>query len=142
MHEEGKGKANSISGIPLSGGFTQIDEGSAEPNREEETNTFKEERRYEPYAHDYFRDETERLEKLSGSLPATPNEEWSEGLNDEANQYDNNLPMDQGEEIQSDLLEDFGSAVDLNKIADTDINFSAEGVNSTDLQEPENGDRA
>lgn len=122
MNQSGKGKANKISGIPLHGSLSQTDESSVEPNRKEQLNAFREDNRYEPYAHNYFRDESERLDKLGGSAPAAPDKQWSEGIADEANEFEEDIEAlhDEDENLQSELLEDYGSAINMEAIVDAE----------------------
>jgi len=92
MSSKGKGrqtgKGLSISGIPLPGGFSQEETPSAEPNREEPANAFKEaEDIDDSYGRDYIRDETDRLgPALGGYVANKADEQWSVGLEDEANE--------------------------------------------------------
>ncbi|MBY0358239.1 MAG: hypothetical protein K2W82_09585 [Candidatus Obscuribacterales bacterium] len=136
MNQPGKGKANKISGIPLQGSLSQTDESSVEPNRKEQLNAFREDTRYEPYAHDYFRDESERLDKLGGSAPAAPDEHWSEGIADEANEFEEELEAlhNQDESLQSELLEDFGSAITIGSIVDAEVEVPKSNLD--DMLEP------
>lgn len=86
----GKGRGNAVSGIPLAGAFTQIQGQSVEPNREERLDAFKTDGTGENYAHDYFDDEEERLGDLEQPYVANKDDQnWSEGLQDEANMDEN-----------------------------------------------------
>lgn len=86
---QGKGKANDISGIPLPGTLTQIEGRSIEPNRDEPNNAFKLDEPDQEFGHDYFNDEEERLGNLDGPFVANKsNEQWSDGIADEANEAD------------------------------------------------------
>jgi hypothetical protein len=84
-----KGKGLNISGIPLGGaGFSQEETPSAEPNREEPVNAFREvDDNDDSYARDYIRDESARLgPALGGYVANKADEQWSVGLEDEANE--------------------------------------------------------
>lgn len=86
-----KGKGMELSGVPLpSGQFSQLDNPSAEPNRVEPVNAFKEEEDYDDsYARDYIREESERLGPLNGGYIANKDDqEWSPGIEDEENEPD------------------------------------------------------
>lgn len=85
-----KGKAMEVSGIPLSGTISQVENPSVEPNRDEPRNAFREDSDTdESYTHDYIRDEEERLGNLAGGYVANKADEtWSDGLRDEANEPD------------------------------------------------------
>ncbi len=86
----GKGKGNAVSGIPMAGGFTQIQGQSVEPNREERIDAFKTDGTGENYAHDYFDDEEARLGDLNEPYVANKDDQhWSDGLQDEANMDEN-----------------------------------------------------
>lgn len=140
MHQQGKGKANKISGIPLPNSLSQTDESSVEPNRKEMINTFREDRRYDPYATDYFRDEEKRLEGLKGTAPAPGHEEWSEGLLDEANEpEDNPESLLTDETIQSEIIEDFGSAINMDDIIAPDSIISTADDDMLDFEPEELG---
>jgi hypothetical protein len=87
--KEGKGKANSISGIPLENSMAQVEGQSAEPNRDEPPGAFKVEDSGENYPHDYFDDEIERLgDLLEPTVANKSDREWSDGLKDEENDED------------------------------------------------------
>lgn len=83
-----KGKAMEISGIPLSGTMSQVENPAVEPNREEPVNAFREaDDNDESYARDYIRDEEERIgARLDGYISNKADESWSDGLQDEANE--------------------------------------------------------
>jgi hypothetical protein len=84
-----KGKGLSVSGIPFGGAISQIEEGSAEPNRIEATNAFKEDqeasdsRAYDK--RDYIGDEVDNLGNADVFIANKDDEVWSDGLEDEAN---------------------------------------------------------
>lgn len=77
-------KSNNITGIPSPYGFAQSEIAGAEPNREENDAVIADDDA-ENYAVDYFDAEEHRLESLA-SPTISPDETWSEGLNDEANE--------------------------------------------------------
>lgn len=89
---QGKGKANDISGIPLPGAIPQVEGQSVEPNRDEPEAAFQvnsDSEKAENFAHDYFDDEEERLGNLEAPFVANKDdEEWSDGLADEENEND------------------------------------------------------
>ncbi|HEY9679305.1 MAG TPA: hypothetical protein V6C76_14960 [Drouetiella sp.] len=85
---QGKGKANDISGIPLPGTLAQIEGQSIEPNRDEPPGAFKTETP-ENDRRNYFDDEEERLGNLETPFVANKaDDQWSEGLEDEENEFD------------------------------------------------------
>ncbi|HEY9732195.1 MAG TPA: hypothetical protein V6C89_09790 [Drouetiella sp.] len=88
-HNQTKGKALDISGIPLPGTIAQMDGAqTVESNREEPDVSFKEETP-DNVGHTYFTDEEARLGNLE--MPYVNNkadEKWSEGLADECNEAD------------------------------------------------------
>lgn len=84
--DEGKAKANSISGIPMPGTITQVQGKAVEPNRNEPEHPFKTDGTGEIYARDYFDDESERLVNLEGGYIAEKGDKnLSIGLHDEEN---------------------------------------------------------
>lgn len=86
---QGKGKAISISGIPMPGGLVQVEGQSVEPNRDEDQGAFRRDDRGENYARDYFDDEEERLGDLDGPYIVNKDDhQWSDGLKDEENEED------------------------------------------------------
>jgi len=87
--DQGKGKANSISGIPMPGVLIQLQGQSVETNRDEEEGAFRRDDRGENYARDYFDDEEERLGDLDGPyIVNKDDQQWSDGLKDEENDED------------------------------------------------------
>jgi hypothetical protein len=86
-----KGKGMATSGIPLSGGgISQIEDTSVETNNFEAANAFKEDRDESddrPYdKRDFIGDQEEQMNDGSGPFIANKDdEEWSEGMEDEAN---------------------------------------------------------
>lgn len=86
-HNQAKGKALDISGIPLAGTITQLDGAqTVETNREEPGVSFINETP-ENVGHTYFSDEEARLGNLE--MPYVNNksdEKWSDGIADECNQ--------------------------------------------------------
>lgn len=88
-HNQTKGKALDVSGIPLQQAITQIDgPQTVETNREEPDVSFKDETP-ENVGHTYFTDEEARLGNLE--MPYVGNkvdEKWSEGIADECNEED------------------------------------------------------
>jgi hypothetical protein len=87
-NQQGKGKANDVSGIPLPGAIPQVEGQSVEPNRDEPQGAFKTEST-DNYAHDYFDDEEDRLGNLQAPYTANKaDQEWSDGIKDEENEDD------------------------------------------------------
>jgi hypothetical protein len=100
MHDPSKGRANSISGIPLAGATPQLETGSVEPNRLESDLAFHPEGK-DAINETYFTAEEQRLGENDGSFIGTKNDEqWSEGLADECNPEESNWDEDQLPEIQ------------------------------------------
>jgi hypothetical protein len=85
---QGKGKANDVTGIPLPGTIPQVEGQSVEPNREEPQGSFKTESA-ENYAHDYFDDQEDCLGDLEAPYTANKDDQrWSDGIKDEENEED------------------------------------------------------
>lgn len=88
-HNQAKGKALDISGIPLQQTITQIDSTqTVETNRKEPDVSFEQETP-DNVGHTYFTDEEARLGNLE--LPYVGNkadEKWSDGIADECNEED------------------------------------------------------
>jgi|GEM_PF-6881950 len=85
-----KGKGMAISGIPLAGGMSQVDNTSVETNRFEDRNAFHEGddvADVRDFEHrDYIGDQKEADEDVDAMVIASKdNNEWSEGMEDEAN---------------------------------------------------------
>jgi hypothetical protein len=96
--DEGQGKANSVSGIPMPGTIVQVQGKSVEPNRTEPDNPFNTEGTGENYARDYFDDESERLGNLEdGYVAEKGDQNWSAGLQDEENADENAVDADDNE---------------------------------------------
>ncbi len=84
-HNQGKGKALDVSGIPLPNTIVQVDGQTVETNREEPSVSFKSETR-ENVGHTYFSDEEERLGNIEEPFVNNKaDQKWSEGLADESN---------------------------------------------------------
>jgi hypothetical protein len=120
-----KGKGMATSGIPLSGGISQIENTSVESNRFEAKNAFKEGEETidtRDYAHrDYISDEEDRIGTVSDAYIANKDdEEWSDGLEDEANLPDDFSDEALYPEIQP-LHVDLGATAGLGK--DDDMNM-------------------
>jgi hypothetical protein len=100
MHDPSKGRANSISGIPLAGATPQLETGSVEPNRLESDMAFHPEGKDE-INETYFTAEEQRLGENDGTFVGTKDDEkWSEGLADECNPEENDWDEGQLPEIQ------------------------------------------
>lgn len=100
MHDPSKGRANSISGIPLSGSTPQLETGSVEPNRTESDMAFHPEGK-DAINETYFVAEEKRLGNNDGIFIGTKDDEkWSEGLADECNPEDDDWSEGQLPEIQ------------------------------------------
>ena len=98
--DEGRGKANSISGIPMPGTIIQVQGKSVEPNRNEPEHPFKIDGTGEIYARDYFDDESERLGNLEGDYIAEKGDKnLSLGLQDEENTDANAVDSDGNEDL-------------------------------------------
>lgn len=98
--DEGKGKANSISGIPMPHTITQVQGKSVEPNRHEPEHVFRSDGTGEIYARDYFDDESERLGNLEGDyIAAKSDKNLSLGLHDEENSDPNAVDSDGNEDL-------------------------------------------
>lgn len=85
-HNQVKGKALDVSGIPLQNTIAQVDSAqTVETNRKEPDVSFKEETP-ENVGHTYFTDEEERLGNLEAPYVSNKaNDKWSDGLSDESN---------------------------------------------------------
>lgn len=113
-HNQTKGKALDVSGIPLQQTITQIDGAqTVETNREEPDVSFKSETP-ENVGHTYFTDEESRLGNLEMPYVSNKvNEKWSDGIADECNEEDEDddeglLPETQP--LHVDLLSGDGEA--------------------------------
>ncbi len=96
--DEGQGKANSVSGIPMPGTIVQVQGKSVEPNRKEPDKPFKIDGTGENYARDYFDSESERLGNLEdGYVAEKGDQNWSSGLQDEENVDENAVDTDDSE---------------------------------------------
>jgi hypothetical protein len=99
-----KGKGLPVSGIPLAGVISQVEESSAEPNRIEALNAFHEDQEAadpRPYdQRDYIGDEQDRLGNSDMYIANKDDEQWSEGLEDEANIADDSSDEGMFPEIQ------------------------------------------
>jgi hypothetical protein len=96
--DEGQGKANSVSGIPLPGTIVQVQGKSVEPNRKEPDKPFKIDGTGENYARDYFDAESARLGNLEDAFVIEKSDQtWSSGLQDEENTSENAVDADDSE---------------------------------------------
>ncbi len=96
--DDGKGKANSVSGIPLPGTIVQVQGKSVEPNRKEPDKPFKIDGTGENYARDYFDAESARLGSLEDAFVIEKRDQtWSSGLQDEENTSENAVDADDSE---------------------------------------------
>jgi hypothetical protein len=96
--DDGQGKANSVTGIPMPGTITQVQGKCVEPNRDEPDQPFKTDGTGEHYARDYFDDESERLNNLEDVYaPLKRDQNWSPGLHDEENADKNAVEGDDTE---------------------------------------------
>ncbi|CAN5449147.1 hypothetical protein BH11CYA1_BH11CYA1_37490 [soil metagenome] len=87
-----------VSGIPMAGTISQLQDIAAEPNRSEPVNPFNLDDHGENYARDYFDDESERLSIIEGCCLPDKNEQgWSAGLQDEENVDENAIDADEHE---------------------------------------------
>lgn len=87
MPIESDDKSYHISGIPSTDSFSQLEDPGAEPNRDERGRLMHDSNDAQPYAHDYFDDEEERLDKIAGRETYARNESWApDGVTDEANE--------------------------------------------------------
>ena len=87
-----------VSGIPMPGTISQLQDISVEPNRNEPENPFNLDDTGENYARDYFDDESERLAVIEGCcLPEKDDQNWSAGLQDEENADENAIDADDHE---------------------------------------------
>lgn len=103
--DEGKVKANSISGIPMPGTITQVEGKTVEPNRHEPEHPFRTDGTGEIYARDYFDHESERLGNLEGDYVAEKGDKnLSLGLHDEENTDANALDSDGNEGLLPETL--------------------------------------
>ena len=129
MHDPSKGRANSISGIPLAGATPQLETGSVEPNRLESAMAFHPEGKDE-LNETYFTAEEERLGENDGTFIGTKDDEkWSEGLADECNPEEEDWSEGQLAEIQPlHLISDLPNSPDRpNELSEIELHPDDEG---------------
>jgi hypothetical protein len=96
--DNGEGKANPVTGIPMPGTIVQEQGKCVEPNRDEPDQPFKTDGTGENYARDYFDDESDRLNNLEHLYaPKKGDQNWSPGLHDEENADKNAVEGDDTE---------------------------------------------